>query len=68
MSKKPMIEQNAFVQANKERKSSISLDILLLFYRLCERDLKDERRRQRWLEKWESFARGDTKGLIKVDD
>jgi len=65
-SKWPMIELNAFVQATKVLKSNVNVAILPLFYELSMSDLKNEKRWQRWLKKWEIFAKDD--GRIKVED
>jgi len=59
MSKWPMIELNAFVQATKVMKSNMSVAILPLFYELSMSDLKDEKRQKRWFEKWISLAKDD---------
>jgi len=69
MSKWPMIELNAFVQATKVKKPNKNVAILPLFYGLSVSDLKDEKRQQRWLEKWKTFAKDDQiQGRITVDD
>jgi len=68
MSKWPMIELNAFLKAMKAMKSNINRGILPLYYGLSLSEVKDEKRRQRWFENWEKFARDDPQGLIKVED
>jgi hypothetical protein len=67
MSKWPMIELHAFVQATK-RKSNIKLKILPLFYRLSVSEFLDEKRQRRWFQKWESWAKDDPKERIKVGE
>jgi hypothetical protein len=67
MSRWPMIELHAFVQAIK-RKSNTKLKILPLFYKLSASEFLDEKRQKRWFQKWESWAKDDTKERIKVGE
>jgi hypothetical protein len=65
MSKWPMIELHVFMQAYK---SNIRLKILPLFYGLSISEFHERERRERWFEKWETLAKGDAQGRIKVNE
>jgi hypothetical protein len=66
MSKWPMIELHAFVQATKE--SNTKLKILPLFYGLSVSEFLDKKRQEVWLQMWERWAKDDPKERIKVDE
>ena len=65
MSKWPMIELLAFVEATK---NNSKLSILPLFYRLSLSEVVDERNQGRWFNQWEIFSKNDAKGRIKVKE
>jgi hypothetical protein len=67
MSKWPMIELHAFVQAIK-MKSNTKLKILPLFYGLSICEFLDEKRQKRWFQMWKNWAKDDPKERIKVDE
>jgi hypothetical protein len=67
MSKWPMVELNAFIQARKQKLNE-KLQILPLFYGLSVSEFCEERRRERWYAQWESFASDYAQGRIKVDE
>jgi hypothetical protein len=67
MSKWPMIELHAFVQATK-KESNIKLKILPLFYGLSINEFLNEKRQERWVQMWEKWAKDDPNERIKVDE
>jgi len=72
MSKWPMIELSAFVQAHKlhhECKSSTNgPKILPLFYGLLVGDLENATMQKKWFERWETLAKADPRNQIIVSD
>jgi hypothetical protein len=67
MSKWPVVELNAFVQARRLNPNK-KLQILPLFYGLSVSEFREKERREKWYVQWESFAEDDAQGRIKVDE
>jgi hypothetical protein len=67
MSKWPMIELHAFVQAIK-KKSNTKLKSLPLFYGLSVGEFLDEKRQKRWFQEWKKWAKDDPKKQINVGE
>lgn len=59
LSKWPMIELHAFVQARLT--SNTNLKILPLFYGLSVKEFTNEKRRLHWFKKWEDWAKIDSR-------